>query len=76
MPQSAVKPVLRGVRTHERSNLLEARYYVVRFLTFLCDLTWAGTEGSTSTWAQAQEQIKNRYKQLYQLEAERFLAKD
>lgn len=75
MPQSAVKPVLSGVLIHERSNLLESRFYVARFLTFMCDLTWAGTEGAAPVWAQAQEQIKSRYAQLYRLEVERLSAK-
>lgn len=75
MPPSAVKPVLSGVRLQDRSKLLEARFYVARFLTFMCDLTWAGTEGEAPTWAQAQEQIANRYAELYRLEAEQLVAK-
>ena len=69
MPQTAVKPVLRGVRIRERAEMLEFRYYVGRFLTFLCDLTCAGIPGEAPAWADIQSQIKNRYSQVCQLEA-------
>ena len=69
MPQTAVKPVLRGVRIRERAEMLEFRYYVGRFLTFLCDLTWAGIPGEAPAWADIQAQIKSRYSQIYRVEA-------
>jgi hypothetical protein len=69
MPQTAVKPVLRGVRIRERAEMLEFRYYVGRFLTFLCDLTCAGIPGEAPAWADIQSQINNRYSQVYRLQA-------
>lgn len=69
MPQTAVKPVLRSVRIRERAERLHDRYFVARFLTFLCDLTWAGLSGEALAWADIQAQIKSRYSQVYQLEA-------
>ena len=69
MPQKAVKPVLRSVRIRERADRLHDRYYVARFLTFLCDLAWAGIPGEAPAWADIQAQIKSRYSQIYRLEA-------
>jgi hypothetical protein len=74
MPQTAVKPVLRGVRIRERAEMLEFRYYVGRFLTFLCDLTCAGIPGEAPAWADIQAQIKSRYSQIYRVEAAGWLA--
>ncbi len=75
MPPAAVTPVLSGVLIDERADLLKSRFYVARFLTFICDLTWAGTEGATPVWAQSQKQIESRYAQLYQLESDRLRVK-
>ena len=69
MPQTAVKPVLRGVRILERAERLQDRFYVARFLTFLCDLTSAGIPGEAPAWADIQAQIKSRYREVYRLEA-------
>jgi hypothetical protein len=69
MPHTAVKPVLRSVRIRERAERLQDRYYVARFLTFLCDLTWAGIPGEAPVWADIQAQLKDRYSQVYRLEA-------
>lgn len=68
-PQTAVKPVLRSVRIRERAERLQDRYYVARFLTFLCDLTWAGIPGEAPAWADIQAQMKSRYSQVCRLEA-------
>jgi hypothetical protein len=75
MPPAAVTPVLSGVLIDERADLLKSRFYVARFLTFICDLTWAGTEGATPVWAQSQKQIESRYAQLYRLESDRLRVK-
>ena len=69
MPQTALIPVLLGVRDEERAKTLKARYYVARFLTFLCDLTWAGIPGETPDWADIQARLKDRYSQVYRHEA-------
>ncbi|MDQ3060055.1 MAG: hypothetical protein M3R45_11115 [Pseudomonadota bacterium] len=69
MPRTAVKPVLRSVRIRERADRLQDRYYVARCLTFLCDLTWAGIPGEAPAWTDIQEQLKERYSQVYRLEA-------
>ena len=69
MPQTAAKPVLRGVRIRERADRLQDRYYVARFLTFLCDLTCAAIPGAAPAWADIQAQIKSRYRQAYRHEA-------
>ena len=69
MPQTALIPVLLGVRDEERAKTLKARYYVARFLTFLCDLTRAGIPGETPVWADIQAQLKDRYSQVYRHEA-------
>ena len=69
MPQTALIPVLLGVRDEELAKTLKARYYVARFLTFLCDLTWAGIPGETPVWADIQAQLKDRYSQVYRHEA-------
>ncbi|MDO8450324.1 MAG: hypothetical protein Q7T10_16115 [Rhodoferax sp.] len=71
MPHAAVKPVLRGVRLNQQAETLEARHSVARFLTFLCDLTRAGTNGEVPAWKEVQAQIKSRYTQVYRLELER-----
>lgn len=67
MPQTAAKPVLRGVRIRERADRLQDRYYVARFLTFLCDLTCAAIPGKAPAWADIQAQLKSRYSQVYRL---------
>ena len=69
MPQTALIPVLLGVRDEERAKTLKDRYYVARFLTFLCDLTWAGIPGETPDWADIQARLKDRYSQVYRHEA-------
>jgi hypothetical protein len=69
MPQTAVAPVLRSVRLRERAERLQNRYHVARFLTFLCDLVWAGIPGEAPAWAGIQGQLKDRYSQVYRLEA-------
>ena len=69
MPQTALKPVLRGVRHQERARTLESRYYVARFLAFLCDLAWAGIPGETPVWSDIQAQLKSGYAQVYRREA-------
>lgn len=69
MPPTAVKPVVRGVRLRARAERLHDRYYVARFLTFLCDLTCSGIPGETPAWADIQAQLKSRYSQIYRLEA-------
>lgn len=71
MPQVAIRPVSRSVRVRERERFdrLQDRYYVARFLTFLCDLVWAGIPGETPTWTDIQAQLKSRYSQVYLLEA-------
>lgn len=69
MPRTAVAPVLRSVRLRERAERLQDRYHVARFLTFLCDLLWAGIPGEAPAWADIQAQIKSRYSQIYRLEA-------
>lgn len=69
MPQAALKPVLRGVRHQARVRTLESRYYVARFLAFLCDLAWAGIPGETPVWSDIQAQLKSWYAQVYRREA-------
>ncbi|MBT9475235.1 hypothetical protein [Polaromonas sp.] len=69
MPQTAAKPVLRGVRIRARADRLQDRFYVARLLTFLCDLTCSGIPGEAPAWADIQAQLKDRYSQVYRLEA-------
>lgn len=69
MPQTAVKPVLSGVRIRAGADRLQDRFYVARFLTFMCDLACAGIPGEAPVWADIQAQLKDRYSQVYRLEA-------
>lgn len=69
LPPTAVQPVLLSIRIRESRQRLQDRYYMARFLTFLCDLTWAGIPGKAPVWGDIQAQIKSRYRQVYQLEA-------
>lgn len=69
MPQTAVQPMLLSVRIRERGERLRDRFYVARFLTFLCDLTCAGIPGENPDWAEIQEQLRERYSQVHQLTA-------
>ena len=73
MPLTAVKPVLCSLRIREHAERLQNRYHVARFLTFLCDLTLAGTPGEAPAWVDIQAQIKSRYSQVYRLEAANWL---
>ena len=69
MPHTALQPVLLSVRIRERAEKLRHRFYVARFLTFLCDLTWASIPGEAPDWAEIQEHLKKRYSQVYRLTA-------
>lgn len=69
MPQTALKSILRGVRNQELAKTLESRYYVARFLTFLCDLAWAGIPGEAPVWSDIQAQLKSWYALVYRREA-------
>lgn len=68
MPQTALEPVLRGVAVRDRAERLADRYYLARFLSFLCDLTWASIPGSTPSWPDIQAQMTSRYKAVHRLE--------
>lgn len=71
MPRTAVKPVLSGVRITEQAELLNNRFYVARFLTFLCDLVFAATPGETPLWPDCQAQVRERFVQIYRRELAR-----
>jgi hypothetical protein len=68
MPRTAVKPVLSGVRITEQAELLNNRFYVARFLTFLCDLVFAATPGEAPLWPDCQAQVRERFVQIYRRE--------
>ncbi len=67
MPSRALAPILNGVAINAVRKRLAARFYVARFLTFVCDLVWATTFGPLEKWEVAQAQVKGRYEELYRL---------
>lgn len=75
MPQTALEPVMRGVAVLDRAERLADRYYLARFLSFLCDLTWASIPGGTPSWHDIQAQMTSRYKAVYRLEVAQQMAR-
>lgn len=75
MPQTALEPVLRGVAIRDRAERLVDRYYLARFLSFLCDLTWASIPGGTPSWPDIQAQMTTRYIAVHRLEVAQQMAR-
>jgi hypothetical protein len=68
MPAAAMPPVIAAVRGKNWVDTLPSRFYVARFLTFLCDLLTAGTMGERPAWEDVQAQVRSRYAQAYRLQ--------
>jgi hypothetical protein len=68
MPAAALPSVVAAVRGKNWVDTLPNRFYVARFLTFLCDLLRAGTMGERPTWEAVQAQVRSRYEQAYRLQ--------
>lgn len=68
MPAAAMPSVVAAVRGKNWVDTLPNRFYVARFLTFLCDLLRAGTEGARPAWEDVQAQVRSRYAQAYRLQ--------
>jgi hypothetical protein len=74
MPAARLKQVLGAVRIREQAQVIENRFYVARLLTFLCDLTWAGTIDTPPSWEVVQAHIRSRHAEAYRLEVQRLQA--
>jgi hypothetical protein len=69
MPAAAMPLVLAGVRKKNWAETLPNRFYVARFLTFVCDLLRAGSTGEAiAPWEEVQAQVRSRYEQAYRLQ--------
>jgi hypothetical protein len=71
MPRTALQPVLSGVRLDTRRESLNDRFFIARFLTFLCDLVFAATPGEAPLWPDCQAQVRERFVQIYRWELAR-----
>lgn len=74
MPATACECVLKAAGKKLNFDQERGRFAVVRFLSFLCDMVIADTRGEPTSWAIAQDQISQRYFELYKLEYSRLLA--
>ena len=64
IPVAAAHAVLKAVPIEAERRRLEALLYAARFLTFVVDVVWAGTEPEIE-WSSAQSQVQVRYESLY-----------
>jgi hypothetical protein len=64
IPVVAAQAVLEAVPIETERSRLEALLYAARFLTFVVDVVWAGTEPEIE-WGSAQSQVQVRYESLY-----------
>lgn len=65
MPMNAAETVLDAVKGRVDPERERGLFAVARFVAFLCDLIIAGTRGVPPVWADAQDQIRGRYSDLY-----------
>jgi hypothetical protein len=65
MPRIAAENVLKALAGRVEFERERSLFAVSRFLSFLCDLVIAGTRDAQPTWKVAQEQIRERYAELF-----------
>lgn len=64
LPVRAMDDILKVVRDPKLARRMAGEYFLVRVLTFLCDLICSGIVGAPATWADVQSHLHRRYSEV------------